>query len=110
MPLISCRDQYYRKLKKIADRFDFSNRKKKKKDIGQRLLMINRKIKFEIYGCCEICGSRLNLQIHHIHGTGNGHELKNLQLLCIDCHSKMHGRRIPPKFVIRKEIYETDFD
>lgn len=43
---------------------------------------------------CEICGlaewqnKPLNLQLHHIDGIYNNHEIENLQIICPNCHSQ----------------------
>jgi len=43
---------------------------------------------------CELCGSGKNLQRHHIipRSKGGGDNLSNLMTVCVDCHSKIHGR------------------
>ena len=40
--------------------------------------------------CCVKCGSKKNLEIHHIipHAKGGSSRLENLQLLCRDCNRK----------------------
>ena len=42
--------------------------------------------------CCVKCGSKKNLEIHHIipHARGGSNRLENLQLLCRDCN-RMKG-------------------
>lgn len=47
-------------------------------------------------GCCEYCGSRFNLQVHHIKSRGSGgHDVpENLILLCYVCHNKVHAGNI----------------
>lgn len=52
---------------------------------------------------CAVCGlgpswreSPLTLQLDHINGIGNDHRLKNLRLLCPNCHSQT------PSFAGRK--------
>lgn len=42
---------------------------------------------------CTICGSSLNLQVHHINPIKNGgsHSKDNLTTLCLECHSKQEG-------------------
>lgn len=40
--------------------------------------------------CCKLTewlGQPINLQVHHIDGDKTNNELKNLQLLCLNCHS-----------------------
>lgn len=49
-----------------------------------------------IYKCykCGIenwCNEKITLQIHHINGISNDNTLKNLQLLCPNCHSQTHN-------------------
>lgn len=44
--------------------------------------------------CCELCGvvewlgRPLNMELHHVNGDGADNRLKNLQLLCGNCHSQ----------------------
>ncbi len=48
---------------------------------------------------CEECGAQeeddLKLEIHHIkpQSEGGSHNPDNLQLLCMDCHDDVHGKR-----------------
>ena len=37
---------------------------------------------------CEICGSKINLDIHHIDGDWQNNSLDNLMCLCRSCHTK----------------------
>ena len=37
---------------------------------------------------CEICGSKTNLDIHHIDGDWQNNSLDNLMCLCRSCHTK----------------------
>lgn len=43
-------------------------------------------------GRCEICGDH-GKHIHHIDGSKNRHELRNLILLCVKCHGLAHKGR-----------------
>jgi len=47
-------------------------------------------------GYCEHCGSRFNLQVHHIKSRGamGGDTPYNLILLCYVCHNKVHAGNI----------------
>lgn len=42
--------------------------------------------------CCEICGSKENLQRHHLDYT----QPYKIVTLCFSCHRKLHNRRIKP--------------
>ena len=48
---------------------------------------------------CEICdvnawnGCELTLELHHIDGNSMNNELKNLQILCPNCHSQTESYR-----------------
>ena len=47
-------------------------------------------------GKCETCGETRNLQCHHLHYRTLGREKrKDIQVLCANCHMKVHGI-IPP--------------
>ncbi|MBO5940675.1 MAG: HNH endonuclease [Kiritimatiellae bacterium] len=39
---------------------------------------------------CEICGSALKLQVHHIDKNPMNNLPENLQTLCLACHHKIH--------------------
>ena len=41
-------------------------------------------------GCCEICGSNKNVDVHHKDGNYLNNSLENLQRLCRSCHNKVH--------------------
>lgn len=43
-------------------------------------------------GCCQKCGSTVNLQVHHIKPLSRGGSNKRLNLitLCSGCHAKQH--------------------
>jgi 5-methylcytosine-specific restriction endonuclease McrA len=41
---------------------------------------------------CESCGSKENLQVHHI-GDNSDRSLFNAMILCAQCHSKEHAHR-----------------
>jgi 5-methylcytosine-specific restriction endonuclease McrA len=41
---------------------------------------------------CERCGSKENIQVHHIHYRNIFREqLEDLMVVCKDCHRKIHG-------------------
>ena len=48
---------------------------------------------------CEVCGistwmgSDVSLELHHMDGNRNNHLLKNLQIVCPNCHSQTHSYR-----------------
>jgi len=48
----------------------------------------------DVGNCCEICNNSIwidipiTLEIHHIDGDNKNNELKNLQILCPNCHSQ----------------------
>ena len=42
---------------------------------------------------CEICGYTENLELHHINGQPTDNRLKNLQILCPNCHAKTENFR-----------------
>ena len=43
---------------------------------------------------CEKCGSSKDLHVHHLRYKNFGHETgEDLQVLCHECHCKVHGRR-----------------
>jgi 5-methylcytosine-specific restriction endonuclease McrA len=53
----------------------------------------------DVDSCCELCntsewlGSPITLEIHHIDGNNKNNELKNLQILCPNCHSQTDNYR-----------------
>lgn len=61
---------------------------------------------------CEICfnsswlNKPINLEVHHIDGDNTNNELKNLQLLCPNCHSYTDNYGIKNK---KQNISEEEF-
>lgn len=52
-----------------------------------------RKARLKIDGhCCQMCGSRYCLEVHHLTYRNKGHEniWKDLVTLCAGCHEKVH--------------------
>ena len=53
----------------------------------------------DVDSCCELCntsewlGSAITLEIHHIDGNNKNNDLKNLQILCPNCHSQTDNYR-----------------
>jgi 5-methylcytosine-specific restriction endonuclease McrA len=53
----------------------------------------------DVGNCCELCntsewlGSPITLEVHHIDGNNKNNELKNLQILCPNCHSQTDNYR-----------------
>jgi len=45
---------------------------------------------------CQECGSMENLQDHHIipKSEGGSSSFDNIKTLCVECHSKVHGRNL----------------
>ena len=39
---------------------------------------------------CDNCSSPKNLTVHHKDKNPNNNRLQNLQILCEDCHNKIH--------------------
>lgn len=46
-------------------------------------------------GPCEECGSKRNVDVHHIDGNWRNNALENLQRLCRRCHNREHAP--PPR-------------
>lgn len=57
------------------------------KEIKKRLFLSKLKI-------CEKCGSKINIEVHHInYDRFGGNELESdLMVLCRSCHKKIHGK------------------
>ena len=43
--------------------------------------------------CCICHGKGKDVQIHHIDGDNGNNDVSNLSVLCLDCHSRVTGRR-----------------
>lgn len=48
-------------------------------------------------GCSDWLGKPINLELHHVDGNRQNHELKNLRLLCPNCHSQTDTYRAKNK-------------
>ncbi len=72
-------------------------------------ILIPKRIEAEVlflnhHTCC-ICRQRdKDVQIHHIDGDHANNSLENLAVLCLDCHSKVTGRRGLGKSYSRYEL------
>ena len=51
---------------------------------------------------CELCGSEINLDIHHIDGNWQNNNLDNLMCLCRSCHTKYERNKDKTELRIRK--------
>jgi len=55
---------------------------------------IETEILFRADHTCSICTTRYkDVQIHHIDGNPSNNDLVNLVVVCLDCHSRVSGRR-----------------
>jgi len=65
--------------------------------------------------CCEICGINswldkpITLELNHINGNNLDHRLKNLQILCPNCHSQTPTHRGKNKLSALSERKEVEF-
>ena len=46
-------------------------------------------------GACEICGSKENLDAHHLNGNIKDNRKENIRTLCHSCHMKLHWQQNP---------------
>ena len=47
------------------------------------------KVQFQSNRTCCVCHDRSKpIQIHHIHGNKQNHDISNLAVLCLECHAK----------------------
>jgi len=52
--------------------------------------------------CCEICGSKRQLQVHHLNYEHLGHEWdSDLQVCCVGCHERAHPEQHATHFLGR---------
>jgi len=42
---------------------------------------------------CRMCGSKIDLQVHHIDENRQNNQMSNLIILCRSCHSKQHRKK-----------------
>lgn len=48
--------------------------------------------------CCDQCGTRLRLEVHHRDGDPYNNASENLRVLCVPCHKATH--RMPPRVCV----------
>jgi len=41
---------------------------------------------------CQICGSDIRLELHHVDKNRSNNEIQNIKLLCKKCHVKAHHK------------------
>lgn len=64
---------------------------RKKEKTGKSWMAIHRHARMLLpSGCCEICGSEKNVDVHHKDGNPWNNDITNLQRLCRSCHIKAH--------------------
>lgn len=81
------------------------NEHSRKYGIGSRQLFKKQKEYKDKIGKCEICGNTTGLSLHHIDENHFNNEESNWQILCQDCHGKIHTKfNNIPKFE-----YEFDY-
>ena len=74
--------------------------------VRKRLIALNLiEYKCSICGISEWQGKKLSLELDHINGINNDHQLSNLRFLCPNCHSQTstYGAK-------NKDTYITDFE
>ncbi len=70
----------------LEDKENYEKYLKRQKDYGKF-----RKLLLLIYGCCQECGSKENLEIHHLNYYEDS--IENLTILCIKCHRRLHRKK-----------------
>lgn len=73
-------------------------RSKLPKTIEAEILFLNR------HTCCICREKNKDVQIHHIDGRNGNNTLSNLAILCLDCHSKVTGKRGLGKSFSKSEL------
>jgi len=58
---------------------------------------ISKELRIAVYqlhdSACRNCGNKKANQIHHIDGNPANNDIRNLQLLCYDCHLSVEGKQ-----------------
>ena len=68
--------------------------KEYKKYIKSKEWQEKRALKIEEVGFCQKCGATENLHVHHLtYENFKNEKPEDLQVLCKDCHMKVHGRK-----------------
>lgn len=75
------------KTKPAAKRIDYYQYIQSKKWKKKRKRALN------YYKKCQMCGSTMDLRVHHKHYNSLGKEkIKDLQVLCKNCHADLHNK------------------
>jgi hypothetical protein len=61
---------------------------------------VSRKLK-SLIQCCEICGSTVTLEVHHLDHNPHNNLLDNLVVLCHLCHTNIHRKYTPEEYSVR---------
>ena len=91
--IIKRQREYDRTHKEIKKAYDLKRRIFKNKNQIRTIQDQSRKKHFQElynkYGGCQICKSKVKLEIHHINYTT---DIQDLLLLCQECHKKHHRK------------------
>jgi len=68
--------------------------------------IMNRKIIRGLKVECFVCHSEFDLRIHHINFVKNKNIAKNLILVCLSCHRRIHHRKLKTKEKIEESLNE----
>ena len=87
------------KRKKVKKKKTYKNAFQKKKEAyykylkSEQWMIIRKEMIFQRGGVCELCQSKSELQVHHLHYKNIFNEkAEDLQVLCRECHEEVHHK------------------
>lgn len=78
--------------KKYSKKKKYKTNKEYDEYIHSKEWRVKRKEKLSVQSCCEMCGSKDNLHVHHnSYENFKNEKMEDLNVLCAKCHAEIHS-------------------